>query len=338
MVMLEHEAGRAIVDEHADGTRQVRVEMKEASAFVQSRQCRTSYDIPLIALILDVKGPAWLCDEIMRDEDPGYVQRSLEAGILGYVTRERFDQSRILDFGCGSGASTVALGRMVSAREIVGLDLGADNLRIAQARLDFHGMSHVRLLLSPSPRDLPPNIGRFDFVLLSAVLEHLLPTERRSLLPTLWRLLEPGGVLFISETPSRWLPIETHTTGLPLINYLPRRVALGYARRAAKCIEPTASWEDLLRGGVRGSSLQEILGIISAETGESPQVLPPNVESLHGPIGVWLAGHHDKSLRAWQKAALRSLQVLAALPPKLQWQLAPAILPNLRLALERSPI
>jgi len=178
MEVLDHEAGRVLVDDYDDGTRHVRVDMKDASSFVPIRECRTTYDLQLIRLILDFKGPAWLCDEIMRDEDPGYVQRSLEAGILGYVPRAQLDGSRVLDFGCGGGASTVVLGRMLGAREIVGVDPEPDHLGIAQARLDFYGMSNVRLLLSPSSLDLPPDIGTFDFIVLNTVLEHLLPNER----------------------------------------------------------------------------------------------------------------------------------------------------------------
>src|SRR3712207_8585357 len=43
--------------------------------------------------------------------------------------------------------------------------------------------------------DVPAGLGRFDHVVLCAVYEHLLPAERRGLLPQLWSLLEPGGLL-----------------------------------------------------------------------------------------------------------------------------------------------
>jgi 2-polyprenyl-3-methyl-5-hydroxy-6-metoxy-1,4-benzoquinol methylase len=335
MEVLDSENGVAIIEEQSNGIRHVRVDMKDPSSFVSLRHCTTMYDLRLIKLIFDVKGPAWLCEEIIRDEDPGYVQRSLKAGVLGYVPRAQFDGSRVLDFGCGGGASTVVLGRMLGAREIVGIDLEPDLLRIAQARLEFYDMTNVRLRLSTSPLDLPPDIGTFDFIVLSGVLEHLLPNERRFLLPALWRALNPGGVTFICETPSRWLPIEMHTTGLPLLNYLPKRIALEYARRISKTVDRGDSWEDLLRRGIRGASLQEVLRLIRAETAEHQLVLTPTAERLRGPIGVWLAGHHDKPRRTWQKAALQALRVLAAMPPRLQWRLAPALLPTLRIALRR---
>jgi hypothetical protein len=39
----------------------------------------------------------------------------------------------------------------------------------------------------------------------------------------LWRQLRLGGILFLNQTPHRYYPLEHHTTGLPLLNYLPER-------------------------------------------------------------------------------------------------------------------
>jgi hypothetical protein len=83
----------------------------------------------------------------------------------------------------------------------------------------------VRFLVSPDANSLPPEIGTFDFVMLSAVYEHLLPEERRRVMPWIWSKLKPGGTLFINQTPYRYFPYEHHTTGLWFINYLPDKLS-----------------------------------------------------------------------------------------------------------------
>src|SRR6185436_4968904 len=40
--------------------------------------CDTAYPVELIRAILDVKGAAWVCDEIAREEDPREIQRAFE--------------------------------------------------------------------------------------------------------------------------------------------------------------------------------------------------------------------------------------------------------------------
>jgi hypothetical protein len=64
-------------------------------------------------------------------------------------------------------------------------------------------------------------------------------------------------MLFISETPHRWFPIEFHTTGLPLLNYLPAPVVLHFAR-GVRGLAVDISWPALLRHGVRGGTVREI--------------------------------------------------------------------------------
>lgn len=58
-------------------------------------------------------------------------------------------------------------------------------IEIARARAQHYGLGNVEALQSPDPERLPEGIGEFDFVNLGAVYEHLLPAERRRLLPQL---------------------------------------------------------------------------------------------------------------------------------------------------------
>ena len=103
---LEHPDGRVELSAGEDGRTRIRVPAGDRAAFVAERNCETAYPRELIEFILRVKGPSHLCDEILRDEAPDYVQAILELGTLSYLPAEWFADKRILDFGCGSGAST----------------------------------------------------------------------------------------------------------------------------------------------------------------------------------------------------------------------------------------
>jgi SAM-dependent methyltransferase len=272
-----------------------------------------------------------VCDEIMRDEDPTYLRPHLELTVTAHVDPDEL-AGEVLDFGCGAGASTVILGQLLPRSRILGIELRAANLDVARARAAFYGLNHTTFLLAPSSGHLPTELGPFRAIMLSAVFEHLLPAERETLLPSLWRLLAPGGVLFIDETPARWFPIETHTTGLPLINYLPDRLAATYAQRCSRRVQKNASWDEMQRAGIRGGTVKEILGLLPADAGR-PVLLEPRRHGIKGSLDLWIRGYAAGG-RGWRAALKRA----AAKPLQLAARIVDgaSLVPYLTLAIRKS--
>lgn len=257
--ILKHRDAHIHIARLDQGKWNVSVEALDKDFYIHQPTCQTSYPIDLIQKILDITGPAFLCDEILRDESPDYVQNFLHYDLLSYLDEEEFKNKTLLDFGCGSGASTMVLTRMFPDTTIMGVELEERLLSVARARANYYGYRNLKLLACPGPNDLPTEARDFDFVVLSNVYEHLLPEERKRLLPRIWEELNPGGVLFLSQTPNRVFPIELHTTGgLPFINYLPDAVAHKYAQHFSKRNFRQASWEQMLRMGIRGGSVSEV--------------------------------------------------------------------------------
>jgi ubiquinone/menaquinone biosynthesis C-methylase UbiE len=320
--ILPHPDAEIRVEEIGEGQRRIAVEMHDPSRCALKPSCVTSYPLEIIATILGIKGPASLCDEIERDSDPAYVEWPLLNTILGYVDSAEFAGKRILDFGCGSGASTVILARAFPDCDIVGLDMDEALLSVARARVDYYHAARVRIEASPNGECLPAGIGQFDFVIMNGVYEHLLPAERRVLMPRIWCVVKPGGILFVNETPNRYFPLEFHTTQLPFVNYLPDRLALFVSRRWSKMVGKNETWESLLRQGIRGGTAREVRQIIAGHASGRPLLLTPCKHGCRDEIDLWfmqpggkIRGSVRKALRIAFKVA--KLTTGISLPPSL---------------------
>lgn len=287
---LLHRDGRITLTDLGNGKRRLQAEVWESGIHIRRAVWDTAYPDELIRTILDSKGPEFVCDEIMRDEDPTYIRPHLELTVTAHFDAWDFAGAEVLDFGCGAGASTVILSSLLPGSTITGVELSGRNLAIARGRAQLYGLSRTRFLLSPNGSRLPEGIGPFRAIMLSAVFEHLLPAERETVMPMLWRMLEPGGVLFIDETPSRWFPLETHTTGLPFINYLPDGWAATYARWCSSRIGWDDSWEMMQRNGIRGGSVREILGLLPAADGR-PVLVEPRRLGIESALDLWARGY-----------------------------------------------
>jgi len=312
--ILEHQDALVKVDSGDEGGRSmVSVTMTNPDIFCPRSECETSYPVALIEKITHCKGPAHLVDEILRDESPDYVELSLRQGILGYISEVEARGMRFLDFGCGCGSSTMVLNRMFPESDIVGVELEPEYVEVARMRSEHYAnQDRVQCLLSPDPNSLPADLGEFDCITLSGVYEHLLPRERKEVLPKLWSYLKQGGMIFIDQTPYRWFPVETHTTsGLPLLNYLPAVLAGPYTRRFSKRKLGDCDWETLLRMGIRGGSEGEILRILSGEA-VAPISLQPSLNGLQDHVDLWYRTSTQVREHSLKKALSKVLKAVRA--------------------------
>ena len=299
---FDDDDGSLNIRELGNGKRLLTATPRRRDVYIMVDQWETSYSIDLIRMIFKIDGVNATIHTIVRDEDPHYVQRLLRNDLFAYFDPDDFANKRILDFGCGCGPSTAILGRMFPTAEITGIELMPSAVEVAKEMAKFYGMSNVRFLQSPSGDQLPPQIGEFDFVIMSAVYEHLLPRERAPVMQQLWNAVRDGGFLFINQTPNLLFPVELHTTMLPMINYLPDGVTLRMARRFSKRVKPDESWEQLLRKGIRGATEDEILGVLQQE-GFSPLVLEPRRNGIRDRIDLYYTNTNPNRLRIIKKIA-----------------------------------
>ncbi len=291
-VTLRNSEAEITVLELPGDKRQITISSDKFALSEIDKSIETRYPLDLIQKILDVKGARALNDEIRREEDPLYTKACLQNDITAYQPDDAFKDKTILDFGCGAGASTLVLSRMFPDARIVGIDLSDKLISLAKARAEYYQYDNVSFLCSPDSKTLPENIGEFDYVVLSAVYEHLLPDEREPLLRQIWFILKPDGIFFLNQTPYRFFPLEGHTTQLLFINYLPKKAARFFACKYSKKVKQDETWQQLLRRGIRGGYPREILGILKRiEAESSPVILKPSRPGFRDRIDIWYWGY-----------------------------------------------
>jgi SAM-dependent methyltransferase len=122
-------------------------------------------------------------------------QASTLADLLHHDTRYPAG-SRVLEAGCGVGAQTVTLARNSPGAAITCVDVSAESLDAARARVRAAGLENVSFQRA-DVFALPFADASFDHVFVCFVLEHL--SRPREALQRLAGCLRPGGTLTVIE-------------------------------------------------------------------------------------------------------------------------------------------
>jgi 2-polyprenyl-3-methyl-5-hydroxy-6-metoxy-1,4-benzoquinol methylase len=325
---IRREDGTLLIEELGNGLRKVTALNAARDAYRSRGFCTTTYPVELIEMFLDRAGVAEVCEVIGRDGDS--IMDSIRDLTSAYVDAEKMTGKRILDFGCGGGASTVILAKLFPDSQVIGVELMEEKLQMGRARAAHHGLRNIQFLASPDGSHLPRDLGTFHFVYLFAVYEHLLPDERPVIMKLVWQHLEPEGIVFVDATPHRYFPIDLHSTHLPLINYLPDRAAHWAARKFASGGDVNRSpvWSDHLRGGIRGATEKSILRSITSNEDSIPVLLEPSQRGLKDRCDYWhsrLSHRSHKLLKGAAKMVLKTVYGLTGT----------VLTPNLSIAIQK---
>ena len=134
----------------------------------------------------------------------------------------------VLEIGCGTGSSTVALAEQ--GARITAIDSDKGSLVVAGDRCRAYGLD-VELIEANATQvgELLSN-RHFDFVIFYASLEHMTIAERISAMSSTWSMLVPGDLWCVVETPNRLWYYDAHTSLLPFYMWLPDELAFAYSR------------------------------------------------------------------------------------------------------------
>lgn len=129
---------------------------------------------------------------------------------------------QLLDFGCGTGASSVALAMVLPEVRCYGADINPVDVSIARARAQLYGVADRCRFESLDEGDtLPIPSDGFDLCVCCSVLEYVTDQNARKFcVGEMVRAIVPGGLLFMT-VPNRLYPIEVHSRKFGW-NYFPR--------------------------------------------------------------------------------------------------------------------
>lgn len=140
----------------------------------------------------------------------------------------KISNSRILEVGCGTGSSTVALAEQGAI--LTSIDIQAEHLEIARLRLKTHNLSADLYLDNSINIAKYAKDNKYDIIIFFASLEHMTFNERIVSLSKAWDSLNKNGLIIVIETPNRLFHFDDHTSLLPFYNWLPHETAVEYCK------------------------------------------------------------------------------------------------------------
>lgn len=155
---------------------------------------------------------------LMREVDR---VRMHTAGLCVLLADHIATAAMVLDVGCGTGGTTVALALSALApKQVIGVDADVSTLEAAEVRALGHDLEPQKVSFQhvPAGEPLPFASASFDLVTCVSVLEFItLPAARERFIRELLRVLRPGV-----SVPGNAQPVPP--ARLPLAS-LPRRLA-----------------------------------------------------------------------------------------------------------------
>ena len=120
-------------------------------------------------------------------------------------------EKKILDIGCGAGGITVSLVKDYGAKEVIGVDVEEDVVNSAIKRVVKNRLKDNIEILLISKSNLPFEDNCFDIVFSKDSFVHI--PDKEKTFSQVFRVLKPGGHLWIQFGPAWFGPYGRHMSG-----------------------------------------------------------------------------------------------------------------------------
>ena len=157
----------------------------------------------------------------------GRLEESRNKHIPFLIEKIGIKGKRILEIGCGTGSTTLALAEQGAI--VTGLDISESAIQIAKKRLDIYGVNANFEVANATEIKEKNNNRKWDIIIFFASLEHMTNQERIVSIQNAYNILNDGGHLCIFNTPNRLWPFDIHTSYLPFYHWLQDEIAIAYS-------------------------------------------------------------------------------------------------------------
>ena len=228
---------------------------------VDGREYATAYSARVIRMLIERKGLARTAPYLSYKETRG---PHFLGPLFRWLRAHGARGLAVLEVGCSFGHMTEYLAEQSEVVTIDTFDTDEAFVAMTRAKVEDLRLKTVRSvsrLSNDQTRQLPWADGAFDLVVAVGVIEHLPARNRRAQVDEYYRVLVPGGYIAVLDTPNRWFPLETHSVGLPLVQWLPPRLAHRYARTFRRRTFGAVPYEEFVADGTgwRNATLAECL-------------------------------------------------------------------------------
>jgi len=140
----------------------------------------------------------------------------------------RLQGARVLEIGCGTGSSTVALAEQ--GARVTAVDVDEASIEVARDRCKAYGLDVTFSVLNAAKAGARFSGAHFDFIIFYASLEHMTHEERLTAMKGTWDMLPKGSFWCVVGAPNRLWYRDDHTSQLPIFHWLPDDLAFEYSR------------------------------------------------------------------------------------------------------------
>lgn len=263
-----------------------------------SKEYQTVYSKKVIELIIKRKGieraPLYLSHKEIRTK--------ILKPFFDYLNKNS-KNLKVLEVGCSAGYITEYINEQPSIGEVYSYDVDkafVEITRLQKEELGLNKLKRVDHFTNEMTRNLPYENNYFDVIIVLAVVEHLPYENRHIYIDEYYKKLKLNGFIGFWDTPNRYFPIETHSVGLPLVQWLPPQMAYIYSKLFRKKFRKV-SFSEFTRAdtGWRNSSYYEIL----------PKTLMIDIKDVSDELGYKLSGNNRLIIKWYLKVFSKLFRV-----------------------------
>ena len=287
----------------------------------------TAYSERVVRMLIERKGPRRAALYFPFKETRG---RHFLSPLVRHLRGLGAGGLSVLEIGCSFGHITECLAETPEVAELYTFDTDPAFVAITRAKVEEMGLNAVRdvaVFTNAETCRLPYADARYDLVLAIGVVEHLPARTRRAQVDEYYRVLAPGGHIAVLDTPNRFFPLETHSVGLPFVQWLPPRLAHAYARLGRPARFRDVGYAEFIADGTgwRNASLRDCL----------PSAGWTGLEDVTEAAGYGWVFFRD-SARSWSRRALLPVFAAACAALRAAGQPPSLCLPYLNLLFRKS--